>query len=91
MRRRLSLALKYAIVVGLVVYLLDWAVFAARKFEGHGTAQVVVHEYLRTRMKGKRVEYDYLGKKTVTCADALFPHGIYPVCWWVRQHKDEWK
>lgn len=91
MRRWLSLAVKYVVVLGLVVYLLDWMVFAVRRVDGRGTAKVVVQEYLATPLKGQRVEYDYMGKKTVTCAEALFPHGIYPVCWWVRRHKDEWK
>jgi hypothetical protein len=91
MLRWLSLAAKYLVVVGLAVYLLDWMVFALRRWDGHGTAKVEVREYLATPLKGERVEYDSMGKKTVTCAKALFPHGIFPVCWWVRGHKDEWK
>ncbi len=91
MRRKLSLALKYLIVLGLALYVLDWVVYGARRLGGGGIAKVEVREYAATPLKGKRVEYDYLGKKSVTCAEALFPHGIYPVCWWVRRHRDEWK
>lgn len=91
MRRWLSLAVKYLVVLGLALFLLDWVVYAVRRADGHGTAKVEVREFLATPLKGKRVEFHAMGKKTVTCAEALFPHGILPVCWWVRRHKDEWK
>lgn len=91
MRRWLSLAAKYVVVLLLLLYLLDWVVYAVRRADGGGTATVVVEEYVATPLKGQRVEFDYLGKKAVTCAEALFPHGIYPVCWWVHKHQKEWK
>lgn len=91
MRRWGSLALKYLVVLGLALYVLDWVVYAVRRADGGGMAQVVVEEYLATPVKGQRVEFDYMGKKKVTCAEALFPHGVLPVCWWVRRHKEDWK
>ncbi|MGC8550195.1 MAG: hypothetical protein ACP5M4_10895 [Acidobacteriaceae bacterium] len=91
MRRWGSLALKYLVVAALAVYVLDWVVYAVRRADGGGTAQVVVEEYLATPLKGQRAEFDYMGKKTVICAEALFPHGVLPVCWWVRRHKEEWQ
>lgn len=91
MRRWLSLAVKYLLVLGLVVYVVDWAVFAVRRANGHGTAVVVVDKYLSTPLKSRRVEFDYMGQEQVTCAEALFPHGIYPVCWWVRRHREQWE
>ena len=91
MRRWASLVLKYAVVVGLSVYMLDWVVYAVRRANGGGTGKVVVEEYLATPLKGERVEYDYMGKKTVRCAEALFPHGPLPVCWWVRRHQEHWE
>lgn len=91
MRRRLGLALQYVAIVVLVLYLLDWAIFVMRHARGHGTATVVVEQYLATPLKGEKVEYDYMGEAQVTCAEALFPHGSYPVCWWVRRHKNKWE
>ena len=90
MRRRLSLALKYAIVVGLVVYLLDWVVYAVRRADGGGMATVVVREPLAKPLKGQKKGAASIGKK-VRCAEALFPHGVLPVCWWVRRYEAQGK
>ena len=91
MRRWLSLAVKYVLVAALALFLLDWLVYAVRRADGGGTATVVVHEYLASPLKGGRVEFDDMGKKKVTCAEALFPHGPLSVCWWVRRHTDKWE
>lgn len=90
MRRWLSLAVKYVVVLGLALFMLDWVVYAVRRADGHGTAKVEVREYMAGPRKGEQVKRDHK-EKTVTCAEALFPHGILPVCWWVRRHSDGWK
>ena len=81
---------KYLVVVLLAAYLLDWAVYAVQRVSGHGTAVVQVDDFVATPLKGNKVEYDYTGTDQVTCAESLFPHSRYPVCWWVRTHKDQW-
>jgi hypothetical protein len=82
---------KYLVVTLVIVYLLDWGVFAVRASRGNGTAVVQVDQYLATPLKGNKEEYDYLGTAPVTCSKSLFPHGGLPVCWWVQRHKDHWE
>ncbi len=81
---------KYLVVLVLAVYLLDALVYAVQRSRGHGTAVIQVDNFVSTPLKNHSVEYDYAGTDTVTCAESLFPHSRYPVCWWVREHKDHW-
>jgi len=82
---------KYLVVLLVAAYLVDLAVYAVRRAGGGGTAVVTVNTMVVTPLKNHRVEYDYAGTDPVTCAESLFPHSRYPVCWWVQEHKDAWE
>jgi len=82
---------KYLVVLLVAAYLVDLAVYAVRRAGGGGTAVVTVNTMVATPLKNHRVEYDYAGTDPVTCAESLFPHSRYPVCWWVQEHKDAWE
>lgn len=86
MQRWLSLAVKYVVVLGLALFLLDWVVYAVRRADGGGMATVVVKEPVMKPPKGQERGDRSKGKK-VRCAEALFPHGVLPVCWWVRRYE----
>ena len=90
MKKLLWLAVRVLIVVFIVAYVLDFAVFEIEKAKGHAYASVEVKQFLETPLKGSKAEYDYVGTEPVPCVRALFPHGD-PPCWWLRRHASEWE
>ena len=71
-----------------LVYVGDWAVFQARR----GPAGAIeVSQFLATPLKGKKVEYDFMGTVAVTCSRSIFPQNGNPACWWVARHKTHWE
>ncbi|HEX4004789.1 MAG TPA: hypothetical protein VHX60_01315 [Acidobacteriaceae bacterium] len=79
------------LIAAILLWVGDWAVYSVRAAHGTGTDQVQVEEYLSTGMKGNKTEFDYLGTEQVDCAQALFPHGGAPACWWLRRHTTQWE
>ncbi len=79
------------ILVGVLLWIGDWAVFHTRMAHGNGFDSVQVQEYLSTPLKGSKQEYDYLGTMPESCARSLFPHGGAPACWWLRRHTSQWE
>jgi hypothetical protein len=82
---------KVILVVALVAWLADWAIFHVRAARGSGFDTVQVQQYLSTPLKGNKEEYDYMGTAQISCARALFPHGGMAACWWVRRHTTQWE
>ncbi|MFY9745713.1 MAG: hypothetical protein WA891_14940 [Acidobacteriaceae bacterium] len=82
---------KVVIVVAVVTWVTDWAVFRVRSARGTAFGSVQVEEYLSTALKGNKQEYDYMGTAQVSCARALFPHAGAPTCWWLRRHTTQWE
>jgi hypothetical protein len=89
--RILELTAKLVIVVAVVMWATDWAVFRVRSARGTGFDSVQVEEYLSTALKGNKQEYDYMGTAQVSCARALLPHAGAPACWWLRRHTTQWE
>ena len=44
--------------------------------------------FLRRRLKGNKVEYDFMGNVPMTCSRSLFPQQGHPACWWLERHSD---
>ena len=87
----LELTAKVVIVVAVVTWVTDWAVFRVRSARGTAVDSVQVEEYLSTALKGNKQEFDYMGTAQVSCARALFPHAGAPACWWLRRHTTQWE
>jgi hypothetical protein len=49
-----------------------------------------VEQFLRTRLKGEKEEFDYMGTVQRPCVPSLFPHSSAAPCWWLRSHKTQW-
>lgn len=82
---RILLAVAFLLAL---VYVGDWAVFQARRGP---TGTIEVNQLLATPLKGKKVEYDFMGTVAVTCSRSMFPQNGNPACWWVERHKTHWE
>ena len=87
----LELAAKAIVLLAVLLWLSDWALFRIRAAHGDAFDTVLVNQYLSTALKGDKQEYDYLGSAQQPCARALFPHGGAPACWWLRRHTSQWE
>jgi hypothetical protein len=86
---------KYLLILAVVLYGLDWIIFAERRTVGSGMGSVPVEQYLQTNLKGNKAEYDYMGTTNQSCGRTIFPQyagSQWNVpCWWLAQHKAQWQ
>jgi hypothetical protein len=74
------------VVVGILAYAGDWAVFTLR---GAPTSTVTVSRFQTVPLKGNKVEYDYLGTADVPCSVSLFPQAGQSPCWRLRRNPNQ--
>jgi hypothetical protein len=84
------------LLIGLAIFIIaDWCAFEVRLMRGSGLASQQVDQYLKTPLKGEKLEYDYLGSASENCARAVFPQYAAsqwnPPCWWLARHSVSWK
>ena len=96
--RMIRLAARAALflLIGLVLaYAIDWIVFGLRLSRGNAMGTVTVQQFLKTPLKGNKLEYDYLGQADASCSQTLFPQYAAstwnPPCWWLQRHKTRWE
>jgi hypothetical protein len=77
------------LAVLFVLYLGDWAVLRVRAGD-QVSSSVPVEQFLRTRLKGQKEEFDYMGTVQRPCVPSLFPHSSAAPCWWLKSHKIQW-
>lgn len=73
------------VVVGVVIWPLDWAIWRVR---GGPTEQVDVNAMSETALKGGKEAFYYDGQTTVTCSDSLFRQAAAGACWQVKKHSE---
>jgi hypothetical protein len=76
------------VLLGVVAYPLDWAVWRARVARGGGMGQVQVDRFTVAELKGGKEDYYSDGTSIVPCSESLYPQGGNGVCWWVRRHAE---
>lgn len=79
------------LLLAILAYAVDYAVWRVRVARGTGMATIALDQYLSTALKGNKDEYDYLGAVQQPCAVALAPHGGAKPCWWLRRHTSQWE
>jgi hypothetical protein len=88
-------AAKYLLIALIVLYAADAGVFEVRLSRGAGLQSIPVDQFLKTPLKGQKMEYDYLGTGNENCANALFPQYAAsqwnPPCWWLKRHNVSWQ
>ena len=73
-------------VVFVVTYGSDWAVF---KLRGSPISKVTVNRYLTIPLKGNKQEFDYLGTIDAPCSVSLFPQAGLSACWQLRRNPNQ--
>jgi hypothetical protein len=92
MWRTVGLVARYLFIGAAVAYAVDWSVFELR---GPAMSTVTVQQFLKTPLKGNKLEFDYLGTADEGCSRTLFPQYAAatwnPPCWWLERHKTRWQ
>lgn len=70
------------VAAGALLYVGDWAVFAAR---GGPQGAVTVQRVMVVPLKGNKQEYVDEGSADQACAQALFGQGGLDACWRLRR------
>jgi hypothetical protein len=74
------------VVLAVLVYAVDWAVWRVRVARGAGVGSVTVSRVVVAPLKGGKEEYYPDGSAEVTCSRSLFPQGGAQTCWWVARN-----
>ncbi len=72
----------------VVLYSGDWTILQVRG--EHGTSSVQVEQFLKTPLKGRKEEFDYMGTVAQPCVRSIFPHRAQKPCWWLQGHRTQW-
>ena len=86
--RSLGRVLIGLLVLAMVAYVLDWAVWRTRVSRGGGMGAVQVDRFTVGELKGGKEDYYLNGTMMVACSESLYPQGGSGACWWVRRHPD---
>jgi hypothetical protein len=93
--RSLGQIVRYLLLGLVLFYIVDWGQFEVRLRRGSGMGSISVEQYLRTPLKGQKLEFDYLGAADQNCARAMFPQYVasqwVPPCWWLQRHRQKWQ
>ena len=73
----------------VVLYLGDLIGWSVRG-RAQTSSSVEVEQFLRTPLKGRKEEFDYMGTVSQPCVRAIFPHAAQAPCWWLERHKIQW-
>ena len=71
----------------LLTYAGDWAVWRVHVARATGTASVEVTRMVVAPLKGSREEYYMDGTEEMPCSRSLFPQGGNQACWWLERHR----
>jgi hypothetical protein len=73
-----------------LVYCVDFVVFRARvatKRDAYGS--VLVSHYYAVMQKNGKTQFIFDPPQAENCANALFPHGGFSPCWYLRRHPEQ--
>ncbi len=74
------------LVLALVAYPMDWAVWRVRVGAGGGMGQALVSHFTVAELKGGKETYYFDGTSAVDCSESLFPEAGSGACWWLARH-----
>ena len=85
--RLLGQVLMGLLVLAMVAYVLDWAVWRTRVGQGGGMGAVQVDRFTVGELKGGKEDYYLDGTTMLNCSESIYPQGGSNPCWWVRRHR----
>lgn len=93
--RTLGKVATYVIIGVVILFAIDWTVFALRHIRGSGMSTVAVDQFVAGALKGNRTEYDYVGTVNQSCTRTVFPQYAASQwnspCWWLQRHRAHWE
>ncbi|MGC2401851.1 MAG: hypothetical protein WA510_18795 [Acidobacteriaceae bacterium] len=88
--KRLLVRIAQGLVTLLVVLYLGDLIGWSVRSRAEVSSTVQVEQFLRTPLKGRKEEFDYMGMVDQPCVRAIFPHHGEIPCWWLERHKIQW-
>lgn len=86
--RVLARSVLAALLVAVLAYPLDWAVWRLRVARGGGMGSVEVDHFTVAELKGQKEDYYPDGTTVVACSRSLYPQGGNDACWWRMRHRE---
>lgn len=77
------------LVIGLLVYPVDWAIWRLRVALGGGMGTVTVTSLTAATLKGNHFEVYSSDTAPVNCSRSLLPQAGAGACWWLRRHPQQ--
>lgn len=87
--KMLARAVLGLLIVAVVLYVLDFAVWRSRVAAGGGMDQVQVDLFTVAELKGGKEDYYPQGTATVPCSKTIYPQGGNNPCWWQVRHREK--
>jgi len=74
------------LVIALLIYPADWALWRLRVAFGGGMDSVQVTQFTVAELKGNKEDYYPDGTAQMPCSRSLFGQGGHPSCWKLRKN-----
>lgn len=79
------------LLLPVLFYAADWAIWQVRSARGNGMDEVAVSSVSVATLKSNKEEYYFDGNITLTCARSVMPmltaQGMMTPCWYLRRHR----
>jgi hypothetical protein len=76
------------VVLAMLAYPVDWAVWRVRVAAGGGMDKISVDRFVVAELKGNKEDYYPDGTTVVDCSKSLFPEAGSGPCWWLARHRE---
>jgi hypothetical protein len=86
--RMLTRAVAALLLLAMVAYPVDWAIWRARVAQAGGMGSFSVERFTVAELKDGKEDYYADGTEAVLCSRTLYPQGGFNPCWWVERHRE---
>jgi hypothetical protein len=76
------------LLIAVLLYPLDWAVWRIRVASGNGMGSVSVDTFTVADLKGGKEDYYPNGTAMTACTKSIYPQAGDNPCWWVERHRE---
>ena len=86
--RMLVRGLAGIVLLAMLAYPVDWAIWRIRIAAGGGMGKITVDRFVVAELKGNKEEYYFDGSGVADCSKSLFPEAGSGPCWWLSRHRE---
>jgi hypothetical protein len=76
------------VLLAMLAYPVDWAIWRTRVAAGGGMGKITVDRFVVAELKGSKEDYYPEGTTVVDCSKSLFPEAGSGACWWIARHRE---